>query len=96
MSFTVETPFGTPYVKAFGKLIQITMNGTYNIEVAPNTVLLSGLPQPEIVRFFPVFKYNTQEVIGLLQINDNGQLVAYAGNTRNIHTAIYSIEYIAK
>ena len=72
------------------------MNGNYNVEVAPNTVLLSGLPKPETARFFPVFKYNTQEVIGLLQINDNGQLVAYAGNTRNIHTAIYSIEYIAK
>ena len=72
------------------------MNGTYSVEIAPNTVLLSGLPKPVTARFFPVFKYNTQEVIGLLQINDNGQLVAYAGNTGNIHTAIYSIEYIAQ
>ena len=96
ISFTTVTAFGNPIAKAFGKLIQITMNGTYSVEVAPNTVLLSGLPQPETVRFFPVFKYNTQEVIGLLQINDSGQLVTYVGNTRNIHTAIYSIEYIAK
>ncbi len=31
-----------------------------------------------------------------MDINDSGQLVAYTGNTRNIQTAIYSIEYIAK
>ena len=96
LSYTVVTTFGTAHIRAFGKIVHIVMNGTYSVEVAPDTVLLRGLPIPSVAAFYPVFKYNTQELIGLLQINNQGELVTYSGNKTNIHTAVYEVMYISQ
>ena len=72
------------------------MNGAYNTNIAPNTILLSGLPKPAKECFFPAINYSTQEIIGLLQIDTNGNIKTYASNVRNLTQGVYEITYISQ
>ena len=94
LTITVTTPFGTIHALQNGKVIQVSMNGTSGVTIPPGTELAT-LPKPAEALFIPVIKYTTQTVMGLIQLNTNGKLVAYSGNTQNLETAVYSFTYVA-
>lgn len=93
---TIETAFGTSYCTVYGKIVQLIMNGAYNVNIAPGDLILSGLPKAKNNAFFPVYEYRTQTLIGLLQITTDGKLYSYSGNRQNITAGVYSIVYIAE
>ena len=93
---TVVTPFGNPYIYKHGKMVTVIMNGVTNANLAPNTLVLSGLPKPLTICYTEFIDYDGATIKGLMTIDTNGNLLSYRNNQSNLVKGIYSFTYLTR
>lgn len=93
---TVVTPFGNPYIYKHGKMVTVIMNGVTNANLAPNTLVLSGLPKPLTICYTEFIDYDGATIKGLMTIDTNGNLSSYRNNQSNLVKGIYSFTYLTR